>query len=114
MLAVSRRDTDNQLWLINVRHKVRANGRNNSQHCWPNHVGSCCDRLHVAKRLTGCATTPKNAQQHATGCANGRNMKHPTMLGDTGQQWFVQLHRAMQVLSNVQVDATAPNIDAQQ
>ena len=66
MLAVSRRDTDNQLWLINVTHKVRANGRNNSQHCWP-----------VAKRLTGikhCATTRKNAQQHAIGCANGRNL----------------------------------------
>ena len=74
MLAVSRRDADNQLWLINVRHKVRANGRNNSQHGWVNNVGSCCVRLRVAKRLTGCATTPKNAQQHATGSANGRKM----------------------------------------
>ena len=46
----------------------------------------CCFRLNVvAKRLTGfkrCATTPNNtAQQHATECANGRNMQHPTMLG---------------------------------
>ena len=33
--------------------------------------------LHGAKRLTGfklCSTTPHNTQQHATGCANGRNM----------------------------------------
>ena len=27
-----------------------------------------------------CATTPKNMQQHATGCANGRNMTHSTTL----------------------------------
>ena len=35
-------------------------------------VGSCW-----LKSLTGfklCATTPNNTQQHATGCANGRNM----------------------------------------
>ena len=40
-------------------------------------IGICCARLHVAKSLTGfklCATTPNNMQQHATGCANGRNM----------------------------------------
>ena len=30
--------------------------------------GSCCVRLHVAKGLTGCATTLNNTQQHATGC----------------------------------------------
>ena len=32
----------------------------------PNNVGSCCARLHVAKRLTSfklCATTPNNMQQ---------------------------------------------------
>ena len=37
----------------------------------------CCVRLHGAKSLTGfklCATTRNNIQQHATGCANGRNM----------------------------------------
>ena len=54
--------------------KLRVNGRNNSQHRQPNIVGSCCVRLHLAKRLTGiklCATTPNNTQQHATGCANG-------------------------------------------
>ena len=41
-------------------------------------VGSCC-----LKSLTGvklCATTRNNIQQHATGCANGRNMQRPTML----------------------------------
>ena len=31
--------------------------------------GSCRVRLHVAKDLTGCATTLNNTQQHATGCA---------------------------------------------
>ena len=39
-------------------------------------VGSCV-RLHEAKSLTGfkvCATTPNNTQQHAIGCATGRNM----------------------------------------
>ena len=32
--------------------KLRGNGRNNSQHCWParNNVGGCCVRLPVAKR----------------------------------------------------------------
>ena len=25
--------------------KLRANGRNNSQHCWANNVGSCCIRV---------------------------------------------------------------------
>ena len=49
--------------------KLRANGHRNA--------GSCCVRLHRAKSLTGfklCAATPNNIQQHATGCANGRNM----------------------------------------
>ena len=31
-------------------------------------------------------TLRNNTQQHPTGCANGRNMKHPTMLGVVGQQ----------------------------
>jgi len=31
--------------------------------------GSCCVLLHVAKALTGYATTLNNTQQHATGCA---------------------------------------------
>ena len=57
--------------------KLRANGCNNSHHCWLNNVGRCCVRLHVAKSLTGFklwTTTPNNAQQHATGRANGSNM----------------------------------------
>ena len=40
--------------------KLRANGHNNSQHCWPNNVGSCCIGFHVAKILTDfklCTTT---------------------------------------------------------
>ena len=49
--------------------KLRANGLNKSQ--------QCCVPLHGAKILSGfklCATTCNNIQQHATGCANGRNM----------------------------------------
>ena len=67
--------------------KLHANGRNNSQHCWPgptNNVKSCCVRLHLTKRSTGfklCATTPNNTQQHKTGCVNGHNMLHPTIVG---------------------------------
>ena len=35
---------------------LHANGRSNSQHCWPNNGGSCCVRLHVAlERCTGIA-----------------------------------------------------------
>ena len=39
-------------------------------------VGSCV-RLHEAKSLTAfkvCATIPNNTQQHAIGCATGRNI----------------------------------------
>ena len=57
--------------------KLRANGCNNSQHCWPNNVGRCCVRLHVAKSSTGFklwTTTPNNAQQYATGRAKWSNM----------------------------------------
>ena len=42
-----------------------------------NIVGSYCVRLYVARSLNGfklCTTTRNNIQQHATGCANGRNM----------------------------------------
>ena len=51
---------------------VRANERDNSQHCWRSYT------------LTGFKLnwlTPNNTQQRATGCANGRKMYHPTMLG---------------------------------
>ena len=58
-----------------------ATAHDNSQHCWPNNVESCCVHLHTAKGLTSfklCATTPNNIattlQQRATGCANGLNM----------------------------------------
>ena len=37
-----------------------------------NNVGSCW--LKSLTRFKLCATTPSNTQQHATGCANGRNM----------------------------------------
>ena len=59
-----------------------------------NNVGSCCVRLHVVKSLNGvklCATTPNNTQEQATGCANGRNMSLPIMLGVVGQQYGVSL-----------------------
>ena len=58
-----------------LRVKLRANGCNKTllaQQCW-----NWCVHLHDAKRLNGfelCETTPNNTQQHATGCANGRNI----------------------------------------
>ena len=57
---------------------IRGTGHNNSQHCWPNNVKSCCVRLHI-QRLLKVWLVSNFAQQHATGCENGRNMQHPTM-----------------------------------
>ena len=36
-------------------------------------VGSFCFRLHVAEGFDRFQTLRNNTQQHATGCANGRN-----------------------------------------
>ena len=33
-------------------------------------------------------------RDEATGCANGRNMLHPTMLQVVGQQCCIRLHQA--------------------
>ena len=60
--------------------ELHANGRKPTtpNNCWPRMLG-----FHVARSLTDfkiCVTTPKNMQQDATGCANERNMYHPTML----------------------------------
>ena len=38
--------------------RLRANGRNNSQHCWRNNVGSCCVR--VGSGVQTDATTSNN------------------------------------------------------
>ena len=38
--------------------KLRANGRNNSQHCWASNVGSCC--VCVGSGVQTDATTPNN------------------------------------------------------
>ena len=40
------------------RVRLRANERNNSQHCWRNNVGSCCVR--VGSGVQTDATTPNN------------------------------------------------------
>ena len=40
------------------------------------------------------ATNSNKTQQHATGCANGRNMQHPTMLEVIGQKCCVCLRGA--------------------
>ena len=46
-----------------------------------------CDRDHATKEMlvvvgsNVCATSPNNTQQHATGCANGRNKS------DIQQSW---------------------------
>ena len=37
-------------------------GRKNSQDCWPNNVGSCCVRLHVALKLR------QNGERNRTTC----------------------------------------------
>ena len=43
-----------------------ANGCNNSPHCWPNNVGSCCVR--VSSGVQTDATTPNNTKLHVTTC----------------------------------------------
>ena len=48
--------------------KLRANERNNSQHCWPNNVGSCCVRWHKSKSLNGFTLLHNKSQQHAATC----------------------------------------------
>ena len=60
--------------------ELHANGRTpiTPNNCWPTMLG-----FHVARSLTDfkiCVTTPKKMPQDATGCANERNMYHPTML----------------------------------
>ena len=57
----------NEKVYVIFRLTLRADGCNNSQHCWPNNVGSCGVLFHVAKSLTGgfklYATTHNNMQQ---------------------------------------------------
>ena len=49
--------------------RLRANGRNNSQHCCANNVGSCCVR--VGSGVQTDATTPNNVETCAQ-CIVGR------------------------------------------
>ena len=44
--------------------RLRANGRNNSQHCSPT----------MLEKFDRFKTLRSNMKQHVTGCANGRNM----------------------------------------
>ena len=48
----------NDLIIYCIALRLRANGRNNSQHCWSNNVGSCCVR--VVSGVQTDATTPNN------------------------------------------------------
>ena len=48
----------------------------------------------LAEKFNRFQTLRENTQQHATGCVNGRNMEHLTMLGVVGQQCCVRLHGA--------------------
>ena len=72
---------------LSLNIKLRTNGHNNSQHCWPNNVGSCCVCLNAAKSLT-CfklsATTRSHMQQgvqtEATWTSNNIGSCWPTML----------------------------------
>ena len=84
---------------------LRENGRNNSQHCWPNNVGSRCVCFHVDYRLTGfklCATTYNRVckrTQHVT--SNNVGCCWPTIKTDTfGPSLSVRL-REMSVLYRV-------------
>ena len=58
--------------------KLRAKERNNSQHCWPNNVGSCCVRWHKGKSLNGFTLLRNKSQQHATTCNRVCKRTQPT------------------------------------
>ena len=53
-----RSDDDNDDDAVWFPFRLRANGRNNSQHCCANNVGSCCVR--VGSGVQTDATTPNN------------------------------------------------------
>ena len=59
-------------------------------------VGSCW--LKILTSFKFWAATPISTQQHATGCANGRNMQNPTVSGVVCQQCCVCLDRATAIL----------------
>ena len=70
--------------------KLCANGCNNSQHCWPNNIGSCCICFHMAKSLTGfilCTTTPDNTQQPATTCNRVCKQTQLVISNNGGSSW---------------------------
>ena len=72
--------------------KLCANGHNNSQHCWPNNVESCCVHLHMAKSLTSfklCATTPNNI---ATKCNRMCQRTQHVTFNNVGSCWLTMLH----------------------
>ena len=48
----------------------------------------------LAEKFDRFETLRNNTQQHATGCANERNMYHQAMMGVVGQQCYVRLHGA--------------------
>ena len=54
--------------------KLRANGRDNSQYCWANNVGSCCVR--VGSGVQTDATTPK---MFGPAVHRGKDITHKTL-----------------------------------
>ena len=46
----------------------------------------------LAQTFDRFQTLCNNTQEHATGCANRRNMQHPIVLRVVGQQCYVHLH----------------------
>ena len=54
----------------------------------------------LAEKFDVFQTSRNNRQQHETGCVNGRNMLHSTMLGVVGQQCCVPSHGASGVTLN--------------
>ena len=65
--------------------KLRAKGRNNSQHCWANNVGRCCVR--VGDGMQTDATTPNNLRTCST---RGKDTTHETFLNTLILSWRVR------------------------
>ena len=61
---------------------MRANGRNNSQHCCANNVGSCCVR--VGRGVQTDATTPNNVGTCSASWDNSISLCNPCVMSVRG------------------------------
>ena len=83
--------------------KLRANGPNNYQHCWPDKVGTCCVR--VGSCLQTDAKTPN---RDITLRANGPNNSQHCWPDNVGT-WCVCLCEVVERLTVFKLCATTPN-----